>query len=75
MSQYGNVYLLGTAAFYVVFYSSVRHYGTSWRAAGSIPDVVNFLNLPNPSGRIRPKQCPRVVGLKNRPPRPVTGIS
>jgi hypothetical protein len=31
---------------------SVRHYTTSWKVTGSIPDgVIEFLNLPNPSSR------------------------
>jgi hypothetical protein len=29
-------------------------YATNRKVAGSIPDYVNFLNLPNPSGRTRP---------------------
>jgi hypothetical protein len=29
-----------------------RHYATSWKVAGSIPDeVIRFLNWPNPSSR------------------------
>jgi hypothetical protein len=32
----------------------LRHYATSRKVAGSIPDEVIFLNLPNPSARTRP---------------------
>jgi hypothetical protein len=32
----------------------LRHYATNRKVAGSIPDDVIFLNLPNPSGRTRP---------------------
>jgi hypothetical protein len=32
----------------------LRHCATNRKVAGSIPDEVNFLNLPNPSGRTRP---------------------
>jgi hypothetical protein len=32
--------------------NSLRHYGTSWKVVGSIPDeVIGFLNSPNPSSR------------------------
>jgi hypothetical protein len=31
----------------------LRHYATNRKVAGSIPDEVIFLNLPNPSGRTR----------------------
>jgi hypothetical protein len=31
--------------------SGLRHYATSWKVAGSSPDEVDFLNLPNPSSR------------------------
>jgi hypothetical protein len=32
--------------------SWLRHYATSWKVAGSIPDeVIGFFNLPNPSSR------------------------
>jgi hypothetical protein len=30
---------------------SVRHYATSRKVAGSLPDEVDFSDLPNPSGR------------------------
>jgi hypothetical protein len=36
---------------------SLRHYATNRKVAGSIPDEVNILNLPNPSGRTRPWGC------------------
>jgi hypothetical protein len=32
--------------------SWLRHYATSRKFAGSIPDITVFLNLPNPSNRI-----------------------
>jgi hypothetical protein len=32
--------------------SWLRHYATSRKVAGSIPDEVEFFNLPNPSSRI-----------------------
>jgi hypothetical protein len=32
----------------------LRHYATNREVAGSIPDVIFFFNLPNPSGRTRP---------------------
>jgi pilus assembly protein TadC len=32
----------------------LKHYATNRKFAGSIPDGVIFLNLPNPSGRTRP---------------------
>jgi hypothetical protein len=32
----------------------IVHYTTNRKGAGSIPDEVIFLNLPNPSGRTRP---------------------
>jgi hypothetical protein len=33
--------------------SWLRHYATSWKVAGSIPDeVTGFFNQPNPSSRI-----------------------
>jgi hypothetical protein len=30
------------------------HYATNRKIAGSIPDEVIFLNVPNPSGRTKP---------------------
>jgi hypothetical protein len=33
------------------FYSWLRHYATNRKAAGSIPMLLDFFNLPNPSSR------------------------
>jgi hypothetical protein len=37
------------------FHSLHRHYATSRKVAGSIPDEVIFLNFSNSSSRTRPK--------------------
>jgi hypothetical protein len=34
--------------------NDIRHYVANRKIAGSIPDEVIFLNLPNPSGSTRP---------------------
>jgi hypothetical protein len=34
-----------------IWCSWLRHYATSWKVTGSIPDVIGFFNLPNPSSR------------------------
>jgi hypothetical protein len=33
------------------YHTWLRHYATSWKVAGSIPDVIEFLNPSNPSSR------------------------
>jgi hypothetical protein len=38
----------------VVAYNIRGHCAISRKEAGSIPDEVNFFNLPNPSSRTRP---------------------
>jgi hypothetical protein len=49
----------------------MRHYATSLKVAGSIPDeVIEFLNLPNPSSRtmaLRPTQPLTEMGTRNLP--------
>jgi hypothetical protein len=59
--------------------SWLRHYATSWKVAGSIPDeVIGFLNWPNPSSRtmamgstqpLTEKSTKNLPGGKERPAR------
>jgi hypothetical protein len=37
----------------LTYHSWLRHYVTSWKLTGSIPDeIIGFLNLPNPTSHI-----------------------
>jgi hypothetical protein len=56
--------------FSVTAYIQLRHYATSWKVAGSIPDEVSgFFNWPNPSSRIlapRSNQPLTEMSIRNR---------
>jgi hypothetical protein len=50
--------------------SSLRHYATNRQVEGSIPDVIGFFNVPNPSSRVTalgPTQPVTEISISNLP--------
>jgi hypothetical protein len=66
-------------------HSWLRHYSTSWKITGSIPDeVIGFFNLPNPSSRtmalgstqpLTEMSTRNLPGGKKRPARKVDNLT